>query len=147
MTDWRIEKFDIHHIKEFELRPEDKGRIINEDPSKWEQIAGNSIAYSFYHKESLIFCGGIVVHYAGFGEAWVLCSPKAETLPKGVFRLAKEFLDKNIKDKKLFRVQAVVRCDWPQAQKFVEKLGFIKEGILKKYGLDQSDYIMYARIE
>ena len=147
MTNWRIEKFDIHHIKEFELRPEDKGRLINEDPSKWEQVSDNSIAYSFYHHGNLIFCGGIFLHYAGFGEAWLLCSPKAEFLPKDVFKLTKNTLDKIIKDNGLFRVQATVRCDWKQAQKFVEKLGFIPEGVLHKYGMDQSNYIMFGRIE
>ncbi len=147
MTNWRIEKFDIHHIKEFELRPEDKGRLLNEDPSIWEQIAGKSIAHSFYHDDSLIFCGGIMLHYAGFGEAWLLCSAKAETLMKGVFKLTKDGLEKIIKDHKLFRVQAAVRLDWKQAQKFVSRLGFIPEGILHKYGIDQSNYMMYARIE
>ena len=147
MTNWRIEKFDIHHIKEFELRPEDKGRLINEDPSKWEQIAYKSIAHSFYHDDSLIFCGGIMLHYAGFGEAWLLCSPKAETLPAEVFRLVKRALEKIIKENKLFRVQATVRCDWKQAQRFVRDLGFIPEGVLHKYGMDQSNYIMFGRIE
>ncbi len=147
MTDWRIEKFDIHHIKEFELRPEDKGRLLNEDPSKWEQVADNSIAYSFYHHGNLIFCGGIFLHYAGFGEAWLLCSPEAETLPKGMFKLTRDGLEKIIKDYKLFRVQATVRCDWKQAQKFIRKLGFTPEGVLRKYGIDQSNYMMYARIE
>ena len=87
------------------------------------------------------------MHYAGFGEAWLLCTPKVKTVPKDMFKLAKKYLEKVINDRGLFRVQATVRCDWEQAQRFVKKLGFVPEGVLHKFGIDQSDFLMFARIE
>ena len=147
MVDWRVEKFDFHHLKEFASQSHDKGRLVNEDPVQWKLIAGHSVAYSFFVKDRFIFCGGVLIYRAGFGEAWILCSEDVALYPRTVFKLMREYLQKVINDHSLYRVQATVRCDWPQAQRFVMMFGFTPEGILRKYGTDKSDYKMYARIE
>lgn len=144
MINWKVEKFDLHHIKDFAAK---EGGVVNEDPAMWKLVTEKSEACSFFFKGKWIFSGGILVHRAGFGEAWILCSKGAAAHPVGVFRVARDYLNTGFVLNRLYRLQAIVRCDWPQAQKFVKRLGFVKEGVLKKYGADQSDYIMYARVE
>ena len=44
------------------------------------------------------------------------------------------------------RIQAAVRADWPEAQRFAEFLGLENEGLMRKYGPDGSDYFRFAKV-
>jgi RimJ/RimL family protein N-acetyltransferase len=46
----------------------------------------------------------------------------------------------------LQRLEINVRSDYLIGKRFAEKLGFEPEGIMRKYGFDGSDYILYARV-
>ena len=45
----------------------------------------------------------------------------------------------------LHRLQATVRDDFDVAKRFIEFLGFKREGLLKNFGPDRCDHIMYSR--
>ena len=51
-----------------------------------------------------------------------------------------------IKEQELVRIQAAVRADWPEAQRFAEFLGLENEGLMRKYGPDGSDYFRFAKV-
>ena len=63
-----------------------------------------------------------------------------------VTRKISNFLKKIIKEHEFARVQAAVRTDWPEAQRFSRFLGFKQEGLMEKFGPDGSDYYRVARI-
>lgn len=43
------------------------------------------------------------------------------------------------------RFQMDVQADWPEAVRFAEGLGFVREAVMKKYGHDLKDHYLYAR--
>jgi RimJ/RimL family protein N-acetyltransferase len=47
---------------------------------------------------------------------------------------------------KLYRIQASVSVLDLTANRYAQWLGFQKEGIMKKYGPDGTDYVRYARL-
>ena len=44
-------------------------------------------------------------------------------------------------------MHANVKADWMEAIRFAEFLGFEKEGLMKKFGPEGSDYLVMGRIK
>jgi len=80
-------------------------------------------------------------------EAQLVAEGVAEQLEKraGFRRVVKKTLDAIQANLKLHRIQCVVHADYTQSRKWVERLGFIEEGLLNRYGPDQASYYMYGR--
>jgi len=94
----------------------------------------------------VIWCGGIRVFWEGVGEAWCLISDEGARMPKTVFSSIKKILDFVQKDLALHRVQATARIDIPMFHKFLEHLGFEREGVLRKFLADGTDSYIYSRV-
>ena len=144
-----IERYRPEHldqIRELGLREEVDSKTIDEDPEMWKMIAEKSDAYSVFVEGDILCSGGVFMLREGFGEAWIVCSILVYIYPYTVYRMAKRILNKIIEDCNLYRVQATPSIDWPTGYKFVERLGFQKEGVLRKYGLHREDCYMYGRI-
>jgi hypothetical protein len=145
----RVEKYKHEHLNEMRemgLRVEDNRRMIIENPETWKMMAERSEAYSVFVNGDILFSGGILMLQEGFGEAWLLCSVLVYIYPLTVYRMASRLLNKTIEDCNLYRVQATPRTNWSTGYRFVESLGFQREGVLRKYGLDREDCYMYGRI-
>ena len=143
-----IERYRPEHldqIRELGLREEVDRKTI-EDPEMWKMIAERSEAYSVFVQGDILCSGGVCMLREGFGEAWIVCSILVYIYPSTVYRVVKRYLDKIIKDRNLHRVQATPSTNWPTVYRFVERLGFQKEGVLRKYGLHREDCYMYGRI-
>jgi len=140
---------DFHPSDAFaiELRPEDSKRAIIRDSREWKDIVDKSVAYTLMCDDEILCCGGVCFYRKQFGEAWILCSRKAEEHPVATVRATKRVIDDIMKTHDMYRIQATVQCDWVEAQKFIKLLGFKWEGTLRRYGPDRSDYFMYSRIK
>jgi len=134
----------FYQMQEMGLRAEDNKRV--EDPNYWEIMTKFSEAYSVFVDGEILFSGGVLMLRKGFGEAWLLCSILAYRYPITVYRMAKGILEQIIEDGNLYRVRATPRTNWPTGYRFVERLGFQREGVLRKYGLHKEDCFMYGRI-
>ena len=108
---------------------------INEGPS-----------FTLEREGKIIWCGGIRIFWDGVGEAWCLVSEEGSHFPKLILSSTKKMLDFMQKDLKLHRVQATSRTDIPSFWKFLEHLGFEREGVLRKFGADGADSYLYARV-
>lgn len=145
----KVEKYTHEHfneMREMGLRVEDDKRMIIANPDTWKVMAERSEACSVFVDGDILFSGGILMLREGFGEAWLLCSVLVYIYPLTVYRVASRILNKIIEECNLYRVQATPRTNWPTGYRFVEKLGFQREGVLRKYGLHQEDCYMYGRI-
>ena len=73
----------------------------------------------------------------------------SERVHENPFRFAKtvkSIFNELVIEHGLHRIQAAVRADWPEAQRFAEFMGFENEGLMRKFGQDKTDYIRYARV-
>jgi len=94
----------------------------------------------------IIACGGIMPLWKGVGEAWVVTSP---LVLKCSFSFVKVILRKlpifsNILE--LERVQTTVDVEHTTSIKWVERMGFVREGLMHKY-INGRDYYRYALIK
>ncbi len=95
----------------------------------------------------LLGSGGVFPIWEGLGEAWVMPSNLVSSHKKMFVKLIRSNLEQMTEKFNFRRVQATARADLPKAQRFLEFLGFEREGLLKKYGPDGSDHILYAKIK
>lgn len=101
--------------------------------------------------EDVLFCIGLTVVKDGVAEAWIVIPDRSRTgsLPvaRFIFRSSCYWLRYFMKDLNLRRVAAWVRCDNPAHVKWIEALGFSREGIMRKFDRDGGDCYLYALVK
>jgi RimJ/RimL family protein N-acetyltransferase len=93
-----------------------------------------------------VMSAGIVLIGWGRGEAWSLLSTLFYRHVRACYRVVKKRLDEMAKANGLIRVQATAAPDYPPGVRLLEHLGFRPEGLLKAYGPNNEDLIMFARV-
>lgn len=104
-------------------------------------------AFSVFSDDGLlIVIAGVGIMWEGVGHAWSVPGVYADDYKVSFYKAIKSYLDKVIKENDLHRVQCYVHVDYVISQKYVEHLGFEREGLLRKFGSDKADYYIYARL-
>ena len=146
-------------IRLIEFRPEHAEELFdnNSTPAtgdskfmvrEWlERMARPDRAFSMIDSGHLIVAGGIYPVWDGLGEAWMIPSDKIEEYKLSIVRHLRRHIDKIVDEDGLRRLQAAVRSDFPAAHRFIEFLGFRREGLMRSYGPGGDDYFMYARVK
>ncbi len=111
-------------------------------PFKW----ANHPAYTLVVDDEIVLCGGIMLIEWGRGEAWTLFADSFKKYPIACFRACKYVIDKVSKANHLRRVQAIVPPGLNGGRQFAERLGFEKEGLLRSFGPNGEDYLMFSKI-
>lgn len=88
---------------------------------------------------------GIALLHERAGEVWSVMSERVKECGIALTRLILRILDTYQRQLKLRRLQAITRTDDPGLAKFFRVLGFEYEGLMKRFGYDGSDHLMFAR--
>ena len=92
-------------------------------------------------------CAGIMIMWPGVGEAWILFNHElAKKHKKDAYEIVLRHLLVIIEEKKLHRVQAHCNTNLPHAVKYLEGLGFKREGTMGKYDEEGNDHYLYAMV-
>jgi RimJ/RimL family protein N-acetyltransferase len=123
--------------------------LLPEDPKyPRERIALQAecgVAFTLVSDGKIIGCAGIGQITPFCGECWMVVPEEQISKHRklvlktvlGVIDLMKPFYP---------RLQMSVRMDFDKAHVFAEHLGFVKEGVMRKYGGDV-DHALYARVD
>lgn len=96
--------------------------------------------------EKPIACGGIMHAWPGLGFAWAVLSPLARRRPHvkithdAVFASLTEY----IKSQNLRRLEANIDSQLYVGQRWVERLGFVKESEMPCFGPQGQDFFKYV---
>lgn len=102
-------------------------------PSAWTALVDGRVYIS----------AGIYLLAPYMGEAWSLISEEFSQAPKSVkIKIIKE-LRKGIQRSDLQRIQANTEEDFTEARRFLEFLGFRKEGIMENYTAKGENSVLY----
>tara|TARA_Y100000310_G_scaffold74344_1_gene70458 strand:- start:218 stop:667 length:450 start_codon:yes stop_codon:yes gene_type:complete len=148
MTDYRIVEFVPEHADDLWER-EDSLATAERGLMKREIIvnmARAGHAFSLLTKGHLIAAGGIFPIWDGFGEAWFIPSNLIKAHKRQVIEQLREHVERLSREDGYRRLQATARTDFAVGQRFLEFLGFEREGRLRKYGPDGADHYLYARL-
>lgn len=106
----------------------------------------NGPAFSLIADGVVISIFGGAFLWPGVVEIWALTTELVHKYPKAFHSTVKGILSIYPKILKVHRIQCTVHTDNKRAAKWIERLGFEKEGVYKMYGADKSDFIRYAKI-
>lgn len=139
---WHPSHFQTMHINEFTQNSFDV------EPHYLHYLQSNvkhGIALSGFVEDQCYAMWGMIPLHAGVAEGWLIPS-KYITKHKYTFhRATKNFLVYMMAHWKLHRLQGIVNSKNIAAIKWAEVLSYKKEGVLKRYGVDKTDFIMYSR--
>ena len=93
-----------------------------------------------------IAAGGVHHLWDNVAEGWVIGSKLIWKYPITFGRAIKIRTDYLATNNNIKRIQTAVKSDCSKAIRFAEWLGFKREGLMKKYGPDGSDYYLYAKV-
>lgn len=101
--------------------------------------------------DKVVFCMGLIIIKEGVAESWIqVPDPFFRTsLPHVRFILssARKYQDYFIRDLNLRRIAAWIRCDEPRHAAFLEKMGYQREGVMRRFERDGSDCYLYAKVK
>lgn len=137
--------FQLEHLEVIKLRAFELHR--KEYIERFRKGYQEGPAYSALDVDDLIWCGGVVILWQGVGEAWILCSNCINHYIKELYHYTKAYLDVIIAEYNLHRVHASVLSEYRAGYRFLERMGFEREGLMHKYDWQGSDYYLYARIK
>ncbi len=109
-------------------------------------IMDGSPAFTILSDDKIIGIIGGSYFFPGVAEVYALLSNDI----KGNFsfhKAVKTIVDGAFEAFKVHRLQMVVRADFLVGQKWAESLGFEAECVMKKYGPNGDDYVLFARVE
>lgn len=84
--------------------------------------------------------------YTKVMEVWSLVDKKMLKMPKYYCHALKFLINQSFEDLKLERMQVIMQKDAPWVSAWSKFLGFEAEGILRKYGEENVDYIMFSKV-
>ena len=116
------------------------------DPAYGVSIAVPGLSWSGITDGSVIGCAGILPQSPGRAIAWALIG----SIPARDWVAVTGMVRRQIAEARrhgLWRIEAVVRADFPAGRRWVEALGFACEGLMRAYGPDRSDCYLYARVD
>ena len=113
----------------------------------WVQnVAIPDHSYSMISNGHLIAAGGIFPIWTSTGEAWLIPSDRVSRVKKSFAYSVRHVFGLLVEENSYRRVQASARADYRGGQRFLEWLGFEREGLMKSYGPDGADYVMYGKV-
>lgn len=125
----------------------------NSNPAElleWKQLitaqAEVGTAITAYLHGRPVACFGYLVMWTGVAEMWLLIEERGRQYGKSLTRAAMTVRDCAVLSNNLHRIQITVRCGDIRAVKWAGALGFEQEAVLRRYGPDQTDFYILARI-
>jgi hypothetical protein len=110
------------------------------------RLKGEGLSLSVRHQGRLLACGGVHLFFPGVGEAWFQPTPLSRRHPKATWAAVTRWLPEAMNLLGLWRVQCAVRTDFPEACRFVEHLGFVREGVMVRFDPAGQDAALYALV-
>lgn len=141
VTEYAPEHIDM---LDFNKQTEDAISFIGK-PILRQTVGTTGPAFTGMDGDHVIAISGVNIMWPGCGEAWVLLSKDFKDHGFWIHRKVSALFNWIIMEYNLERVQAVVLYNHAAAIKWVERLGFMREGLMQKYYRGQ-DFWRYARV-
>lgn len=111
-------------------------------------LAQFGVAWTALRGEEILCCSGFREIYAGHGVAWAAFADPAVigALAGGrITRFARETLDAQL-GARFHRIEALVEADNDRAITWARRIGLEPAAVLRKYGAEARDHILFERV-
>ena len=144
----RLIPFDVGHISLMDLRGDYIDDVFTEKNGidHLEECARIGDSFTLISEGRILCVGGIFPLWPGVGQVWLIPSVHGLAKPMVFVRHIKRMLNSMQETGKYHRVQAIISTQLTRGDRWIEYLGFTKEGLLRKYTPQGTDYFMYAKV-
>ena len=104
-----------------------------------------SYVYTLEHEGQPLCIGGFRLMNYNTAWCWIDLTDLSGGHIRTVYRVTKEWIESFMEEHDLSRLQATVECDFDEAIRMVQHLGFKKESIMKRY-VNNKDAFMYVKL-
>lgn len=134
--------FEPHHVETFELQASQRYMVSHLCVEYLKALQAVGPALSAAVDGQIIACSGIAFQGFGMGVLWAFVSQSAGKHLVRLDRITRRIL--TLAD--LRRIEATTEASFPQGCRWLELLGFEREGLMRAYGPDGADHYRFARI-
>ena len=139
-----LESFKPEHVTEMQLRAWDaKGIEYLKSTDEAVAVFMRGPGITVRVNGTILGAGGYVIPWPGRAEAWILTTPGVPLFPKLVFSLVKHYLSM-ASSFGFRRVETTVPVQHDVAIRWLERLGFKREGVMQYYGPNEQDCYRYV---
>lgn len=136
----------VEDILALDLRREDE-EVMRDRENRARQLCSQGPTYALRHKGQLLACCGMANFWPGMAEIWILCDQAVRGFGREILSMCRYLVEHHIETDRLWRMQALCRADWLEANNFLRRLGFRREARLPCYGPNSHvDYNLWARV-
>lgn len=105
-----------------------------------------TMAFTLLADDKPIVSGGVFPLWFGVAEGWVLASKNIFEHKIKAASLIKRRTDLICQNNNIYRLQTTVKENFDMGLRFAKFLGFKNEGLMEKYGPNQTNYFRMAKI-
>ncbi len=134
-----IVPFMPEHLSRIHVQ-EQQRRAFSHLTTEYLQVLAQGSAISAVVDDRIIGCAGIVGQFMGHGILWGAIAQDAGPHFVRMHRAACRLLE----IQRLRRIEATTEVDFEEGCRWLELLGFQREGRMSKYGPDGEDHYLYA---
>ena len=148
MVNYKIVPYDRSHADEI-LTFGMNDKLLEDDASSEEgriDFGIPGLSFSLFANNDIVLSGGITPMWDGVAEGWVIASKRIfDHKIKSIISIKKR-LDLLCENNNVWRLQTSVKENFKTGIRFAEFLGLKKEGLMRMYGPDKSNYYRMAKI-
>ncbi len=144
----RLIPFETAHINNIFLREHDSKTFLSTPPEFLDMVRSSDRVYGFTGVigSRIIACGGVYMIWQGVGYVWGLTSEDVVKYRKWFHSVTIEVLRYCVEILKLHRIETTVIKENITSVRWLQRLGFECEGIMRKYDQYGNDYYLMARV-
>lgn len=147
---YELRSFKPSDAKQISIQPMqivDKRLFANWSDEEWERLGAEaSPSISGYRDDRLIFCGGVIPQWEGRAIAWALLSKSVDRYDMIWIHRQVHWVLQTQVENGYHRIEAHVHEPFTAAHRWVGMLGFVSEGLMRRYDPQGRDMRLYARI-
>jgi len=148
MVNYKIVPYERSHSDEI-LTFGMNDKLLEDDASSEDGRIDYGIpglSFSLFANNDIVLSGGITPMWDGVAEGWVIASKRIfDHKIKSIISIKKR-LDLLCENNNIWRLQTSVKENFNTGIRFAEFLGLKKEGLMRMYGPDKSNYYRMAKI-
>ena len=147
MVNYKIIPYDRSHTDEILTFGMNEELLEDDQKNKESRIDYGlpGLSFTLLADNNIVLCGGITPLWDGVAEGWVIASKRIYDHKIKSVSAIKKRLDLLCINNKIWRVQTSVKEDFKVGVRFAEWLGLEKEGLMRMYGPDKTNYIRMAK--
>ena len=143
----RLVSLNHEHLLRIRFRPSDKGAVEAME-SIWKAPVYQIRTWAAVDEtDRPLGFGAIYSWWPGVAEGIIGMSEEVLDHPLWFCRIIKGKINECMKTMNLWRIQTTVKAGMPERCRWIARMGFKKEGLMRKYSFDKSDWYLYALVK